>query len=147
MKLVFVLVLLFAWVTLQDDPQRLNPSTSEEILTLIQSNNYNLYTLFFYDSTTDNERKQQANKDIEQRIDDVLLDNEDVYFAKIDVSNPNFDKLKSVVGVTSTPSVLLMVHGKGTWISGTNSYLVVERLKDFLPNYKEASLHHANPEY
>ena len=123
----------------------LTPSTSEDMLNHIQGNNYNIYVLNFWDSSKTDEATRNVYKDIESRLSDVLGDNPEVFYAKIDHADGTFAKLEQVVGVTSVPAVLIMVHGKGVWLSGTNSYLMTERLNDFIPAFKKSSAHHSNP--
>ena len=123
----------------------LTPSTSDEVLNHIQGNNYNIYILNFYDSSQADDETKSVFKDIEDRVQGVLGANPEVFYARIDHNNPAFKKLEEVVGVTSIPAVLAIVHGKGVWLSGTNSYLMVERLNDFIPAFKKSSAHHSNP--
>ena len=123
----------------------LKPATSEEMLNHIQGNNYNIYVLNFWDSSKSDDDTRNVYKDIESRLSNVLGDNPEVFYAKIDHNDSAFQKLEQVVGVTSVPAVLVIVHGKGVWLSGTNSYLMVERLNDFIPAFKKSSAHHSNP--
>ena len=123
----------------------LKPTSSEELLNHIQGNNYNIYVLSFWDSSEKDKETQNVYKDIKSRLQSVLGDNPEVFYAEVDHSNQEFRKLEQVVGVTSVPAVLVIVHGKGVWLSGTNSYLMVERLNDFIPAFKKSSAHHSNP--
>ena len=125
--------------------QVLKTQTSEEILNHLQSNNYNIYILFFADQKDVTTKAKEANQDIESKIGGVLNENQEIFYAKIDYSDPSFSKLSSVVGVTEAPAVLLIVHGKGVWLSGRNADLMGERIRDFLPAFKQASAHHSNP--
>jgi len=144
MKIVFALLLIIAIAGVRSS-HLLTPKDSDELLSHLQGNNYNIYILFFQNPQTTDERMKDANKDIEGRLGTVLSDNPEIFYAKIDASNEKFKKLASVVGVTSTPAVLLIVHGKGVWLSGTNSFLMTDRLQDFLPAFKQSSAHHSNP--
>mmetsp|Transcript_1220 Transcript_1220/g.1348 ORF Transcript_1220/g.1348 Transcript_1220/m.1348 type:complete len:146 (-) Transcript_1220:64-501(-) len=144
MKVTLALVLILA-LGVSNAFHSLTPSTSEEILNHIQGNNYNIYVLNFHDSSDSNKESQNTYKDIENRIGDVLGNNPEVFYAQIDHADSAFRKLEQVVGVTSVPAVLAIVHGKGVWLSGTNSYLMVERLNDFIPAFKKSSAHHSNP--
>ena len=144
MKLVLLIAFLLAVVSVSAYHE-LKPSNSEEILNHIQGNNYNIYVMYFYDSSVQKDELKESQKDIEKRLGEVLDDNSEVFYAKIDHNNQVFRKLESVVGVTSYPALLIIVHGKGIWLSGTNSYLMVDRLKDFVPAFKKSSAHHSNP--
>jgi hypothetical protein len=144
MKTIVAITLLMA-LCFANASHELNPKDSNEVLTHLQGNNYNIYILFFQDPHPSDDATKSANKDIEDRIDSVLGDNSEIFYSKIDSTDPEFAKLQSVVGVTSSPAVLMIVHGKGIWISGTNGPLVSERLRDFLPAFKQASAHHSNP--
>ena len=125
--------------------QVLKGKNSEEILNHLQSNNYNIYILFFVDPNAADSKTKDANQDIENKLGGVLSENQEIFYSKIDYTNENFNKLSSVVGVTETPAVLLIVHGKGVWLSGRNAELISERIRDFLPAFKQASAHHSNP--
>ena len=144
MKTIIALILLFSIYSVQS-AHLLQPADANEVLNHLQGNNYNIYVLFFYDGKATDEASRNANQDIENRLSGVLSDNPEIFYSKIDNSNDNFRKLGSVVGITSTPAVLLIVHGKGVWLSGTNSYLLTDRLRDFLPAFKQSSAHHSNP--
>ena len=144
MKLILALVLLFA-VCYTNAFHELTPQSSEEMLNHIQGNNYNIYVMYFWDSSRDDDASKDIFKDIQDRLGNVLNDNPEIFYAKVDHSNEAFRKLESVVGVNSAPAVLVMVHGKGVWLSGSNSYLMAERLQDFLPAFKQSSAHHSNP--
>ena len=144
MKIIYWVSFILA-ISAVTSTQVLKGANSEEILNHLQSNNYNIYILFFADLTTDNTKTRDANQDIESKLGTVLRENEEIFYTKIDYTNPDFSKLSSVVGVTETPTVLLIVHGKGVWLSGSNSNLLVERIRDFLPDFKQASSHHSNP--
>ena len=144
MKLVLALVVLLV-LGYTSAYHELNPATSEEMLNHLQGNNYNIYVLFFHDTSITDDDAKEIFKDIDSRLGTVLNDNPETFYAKIDHSNQAFRKLESVVGVTSVPAVLVIVHGKGIWLSGTNSYLMTERLNDFLPAFKKSSAHHSNP--
>ena len=144
MKVTLALVLILA-VGITNAFHALTPANSEEILNHIQGNNYNIYVLNFHDSSVQDKDKQNTFKDIENRLGDVLNDNPEIFYASIDHSNEAFRKLEQTVGVTSIPAVLAIVHGKGVWLSGSNSYLMVERINDFIPALKKSSAHHSNP--
>jgi hypothetical protein len=82
----------------------------------------------FYQPNPIDEVLRTTNNDIERQVQGVLEENPDIMYAKVDESNPEFGKLFNVVGITVTPAILLIVHGKGVWISGTNTRLMVERI-------------------
>ena len=142
----FSIALLFALVMFSAyGAHELQPADANEMLNHLQGNNYNIYILFFHDSQTTDEATRNSNEDLERQVSSLLSDNPEFFYAKIDNSNEAFTKLGSVVGVTSTPAVLMIVHGKGVWLSGTNSRLMTDRLRDFLPAFKQSSAHHSNP--
>ena len=123
----------------------LTPRNSDDMLNHLQGNSYNIYLLFFYQPNPIDEVLRTTNNDIERLVQSVLEENPDIMYAKIDESNQEFSKLFNVVGVTVTPAILLIVHGKGVWISGTNTRLMVERIRDFIPAFKQAASHHTSP--
>ena len=123
----------------------LTPRNSDDMLNHLQGNNYNIYLLFFYQPNPIDEVLRTTNNDLERLTQAVLTENPDIMYAKIDESNPEYAKLFNVVGVTVTPALLLIVHGKGVWISGTNTRLMVERIRDFIPAFKQAAAHHTSP--
>ncbi len=123
----------------------LTPRNSDDMLNHLQGNNYNIYLLFFYQPNPIDEVLRTTNNDLERLVQGVLTENPDIMYAKIDESNAEFAKLFNVVGVTVTPAILLIVHGKGVWISGTNTRLMVERIRDFIPAFKQAAAHHTSP--
>ena len=144
MKAIIAICLILAFGIAQG-AHVLQPNDANEMLNHLQGNNYNIYILFFNDPNPADQATKDANEDIEHRLSGVLSDNPEIFYAKIDNTNENFRKLATVVGVTSTPAVLMIVHGKGVWLSGTNSFLMTDRLRDFLPAFKQASAHHTNP--
>lgn len=144
MKAIIAICLILAF-GLTQGAHVLQPNDANEMLNHLQGNNYNIYILFFNDPNPADQATKDANEDIENRLSGVLSDNPEIFYAKIDNTNENFRKLATVVGVTSTPAVLMIVHGKGVWLSGTNSFLMTDRLRDFLPAFKQASAHHTNP--
>ena len=123
----------------------LTPRNSDDMLNHLQGNNYNIYLLFFYQPNPIDEVLRTTNNDIERLMQGVLEENPDIMYAKVDESNSEMAKLFNVVGVTVTPAILLIVHGKGVWISGTNTRLMVERIRDFIPAFKQAAAHHTSP--
>ena len=144
MKLVLAVALLLT-LGFTYGFHELAPENSEGMMNHLQGNNYNIYVLFFYDSSATDDKSRNVFKDIESRLGDILNKNPEIFYAKIDHNNQAFRKLESVLGVTSVPAVLVTVHGKGVWLSGDNSYLMTERLNDFLPAFKKSSAHHSNP--
>ena len=144
MKVVFILALLLALVTVKAT-REITPKSADEVLHHLQGNNYNIYLLHFYESSNRDEKVSHANEDILNMLKKVVGDNPDFYYARIDLSDREFSKLGNVVGLTSAPAVLMIVHGKGVWLSGTNASLMADRLRDFLPAFKQASAHHTNP--
>ena len=94
--------------------------------------------------TTNNAISSELAKLIKQKpysSDDNLI------LLKCDLETGNYDQLVEVVGLEITPSILLMVNGKGMWISGANVPLLIERLKEFLPDYLSSSSNKAVPRY
>ena len=144
MKIVFWITFILA-VSCVTSTQVLKGKNSDEILNHLQSNNYNIYILYFVDPKAGDNKTKEANQDIESKLGGVLSENQEIFYSKIDYTSADFSKLSSVVGVTETPAVLLIVHGKGVWVSGRNSDLMTERIRDFLPAFKQASAHHSNP--
>ena len=144
MKFLLSVALLLALATVQAAHQ-VEHKSGDEILNHLQGNNFNIYVIFFYKSKATDDKTKSANEDIENRIGEVINDNPEIFYAKVDLSDPSYRKLGNVVGLKTTPAVLLIVHGKGVWMSGTNAYLTVDRLKDFLPAFKQASAHHTEP--
>ena len=144
MKFVLLVALLLAFITVQA-AHNVEHKSADEIMSHLQGNNYNIYLIYFYESRATDEKTKNAMSDIENRIGDVISDNPELFYAKVDLSNPEYSRLGNVVGLTSAPAALLMVHGKGVWLSGTNGRLMLDRVKDFLPAFKQASAHHTNP--
>ena len=132
-------------VVFAGNDQILTPKNSDDILDHLEGNNYNIYILFFAASSPYEEVAQRNNRDIESGLKTIVDDNPEIFFAKIDHSNPNFQKLLQVTGVNKAPSVFLMTHGKGVWIYEGSSALILERLRDFLPEFKEAAGHRKDP--
>ena len=144
MKLIIAVILLLALGSTYGY-HTLTPSNSEGMLNHLQGNNYNIYVLFFHDSSETDKDAQNTYEDIDGRLGSILDANDELFYAKIDHNNPEFRKLEQVLGVTSVPAVLVVVHGKGVWLSGNNSYLMTERLNDFIPAFKKSSAKHSNP--
>ncbi len=144
MKSVVMISLLALFLTVEA-AHVLTPRNSDDALNHLQGNNYNIYLFFFYQPNPIDEVLRTTNNDIERLISGVLEQNPDILYAKVDESNPEFAKLFNVVGITVTPAILLIVHGKGVWISGTNTNLMIERIKDFVPAFKQAAAHHTSP--
>ena len=144
MKLLLLVLLLSAFALAEND-QILHPKNSDDILDHLEGNNQNIYLLFFAASSPYEEVARRNNKDIEAGLQSIITDNPEIYFARIDHSNPNFQKLLHATGVHHAPSVFLMVHGQGVWIYEGTSQLIIERVKDFLPQFKEASSHQTAP--
>ena len=78
-------------------------------------------------------------------LQQILDDNSDIFYAKVDISSSKFKKLEDAVGLYKAPAALLMVHGKGVWVSGTNASLFSERLSEFIDAYNDASSTHTDP--
>ena len=123
-----MLVALTMLVSMTLGAHVLTPRNSDDALNQLWGNNYNIYLLFFYQPNPIDEVLRTTNNDIERQVQGVLEENPDIMYAKVDESNPEFGKLFNVVGITVTPAILLIVHGKGVWISGTNTRLMVERI-------------------
>ena len=68
-----------------------------------------------------------------------------VYFTKLDISHKDFKKFSEKVEVGNAPAALLMVHGKGLWVTGTNHKLFSERLGEFIPIFLDAARTHTDP--
>ena len=148
MKSVIAMIFMLA-VLASKAAHVLQAKNSNEVLNHLQGNNYNVYILFFYDSKASDQLTKATNQDIENRLNNVLADNPEFFYSKIDSSDKNFQDLldlqlnsdcigctsKNEVGTRSTPSILLIVHGKGVWLTANNSYLATDRLKDFLPAF------------
>mmetsp|Transcript_21849 Transcript_21849/g.19388 ORF Transcript_21849/g.19388 Transcript_21849/m.19388 type:complete len:148 (+) Transcript_21849:31-474(+) len=119
--------------------------SSDDLLRHLQGNNFNIYLVHFYESASRDKGVQAGNEDIQRSLKNVLKANPEFFSAKVDLSNKELSRLGSVVGLNTTPAVLLIVHGKGVWLSGTNANLMIDRLRDFTPKFKQASAHHSNP--
>ena len=144
MKLVLLITLLLA-IALVRAGREIKAKTADDILQHLQGNNYNIYLIYFYESTNRDEKSVSGGQDIQKALGNVVEANPELFSAKVDLSDREFSRLGSVVGLNAAPAVLMIVHGKGVWLSGTNSYLLSDRLKDFLPAFKQASAHHSNP--
>ena len=118
---------------------------SEDVLAELQGNNYNIYLVNFFESETKDEKTKSNMKDIEKRLGGILNENPEFYSVNIDLSNKSYFKLASSIDIPSAPAVLMIVHGKGVWVTGVNPALLDERIRDFIPSFKEASTHHTNP--
>ncbi len=143
MKLLLLVLGLLAVTAMAGGEIKVNKA--DDLLRHLQGNNYNIYLVYFYETSKKDQASVQASQDIQNALKNVLASNPEFQYAKVDLSNPELAKLGGVVGLSSTPSVLLIVHGKGVWLSGTNANLMVERLRDFMPKFKQASAHHSNP--
>ena len=102
--------------------------------------------LFFYESqaTNNNINSYNLNNQINDMLESLLQSGpyamfNNVVYSRIDSSNPTWNVLTSAVGLVASPSVLLMVNGKGMWITGYNVGLLMERVEEFLPDYVQAS--------
>ncbi|CAI2382187.1 unnamed protein product [Moneuplotes crassus] len=145
MKLVFLVLLVSASIVAAASDQILTPRNSDDILDHLEGNNQNIYLLFFAASSPYEEVAHRNNKEIEEGLKSIITDNPEIYYARIDHSNPNFQKLIQVTEVHHAPSVFLMVHGQGVWIYEGTSELILERLREFLPQFKEAASHKTAP--
>ena len=145
MKLLFFVILALVAIVYGGKDQILHPKNSDEMLDHLQGNNYNIYILFFPSVNTYEEVARENNKELEDGLEKILSDNPEIFFATIDHTNPKFNQLLQTLGVHDAPSVFLMVHGKGVWIYEGEARLVLNRLKEFLPEYKEASSHKEDP--
>ena len=143
MKFLLLVLALIACTALAGG--EFSPKTHDEILGHLQGNNYNVYLVYFYESANKDSATNQAGQDIQNSLRGVLGSNPEFFYTKIDLSDREFSRLGSVVGLPSTPAVLMIVHGKGVWLSGTNANLLADRLRDFIPKFKQASAHHSNP--
>ena len=145
MKLLLLVLLVSVAAVYAGDDQILHPKNSDDILDHLEGNNNNIYLLFFAASSPYEEVAKRNNKDIESGLKSIVTDNPEIFFARIDHSNPNFQKLVQITGAHHAPSVFLMTHGKGVLIYEGSSELILERLRDFLPQFKEASSHQTPP--
>ena len=140
-----LLVFLLIAVALAATDQFIQPHNSDEMLDHLEGNNWNIYILFFAAASPYEEVADRNNNAIESGLKTLIADNPELFYAKIDHANPNFQKLVERTGVHAAPSVYMMVHGKGVWIYEGTSDLILERLSDFLPEFKEASANHKAP--
>ena len=138
--LVVVLIIAFACAD-----QNINPQNGKDVLKHLQGNNYNIYAIFFAAPEPTPESAKVTNKDVADGLRSILADNPDIYYAKVDHADERFKELFDATGIFEAPAILLMVHGRGLWISGGTSNLIVQRLKEFLPDFKQASAHHKHP--
>ena len=144
MKTAFLVCMLLAFAFSATD-QVLTPQNSDDILDHLEGNNWNIYILFFAAASPCEEVATRNNNAVEAGLKTLLSDNPELFYAKIDHTNPNFQKLVARTGVHAAPSVYMMVHGKGVWIYEGTSKLILDRLDDFLPAFKEASASHKAP--
>ena len=144
MKLLLLILLALVTVYAGED-QVLHPQNSDDILDHLEGNNYNIYILFFPSIGPYAEVDKEENKAIEDGLKAMLNDNPELFFATIDHTDPNFQKLLQVTGVHAAPSIFMITHGKGVWIYEGQPSLILERTKDFLPDFKEASSHQESP--
>ena len=141
MKVIILVLLVLLSLAFAGEDQVLHPKNSDDILDHLEGNNYNIYLLFFAAATPYEEIAERNNKDIEEGLNKIITDNPEVFYARIDHTNQNFNKLIEITGVYQAPSVFLMNHGKGVWIYEGNSEMILSRLNDFLPEIKEAAGH------
>ena len=145
MKILFLVLAICIASVFAESDQILHPKNSDDILDHLEGNNHNIYLLFFAGAGHYEEVAKRNNHDIEGGLKTILADNPEIFYARIDHTNPNFQKLIQVTGVHHAPSVFLMTHGQGVWIYEGSSELILERLRDFLPKFKEASSHQTSP--
>ena len=143
MKIVLLVLALLACSALAGG--EIQVRKSEDLLRHLQGNNYNIYLVYFYESSNRDKTATAAGEDIQRSLKNVLKANPEFHYAKVDLSDRELSRLGNVVGLSSAPAVLMIVHGKGVWLSGTNANLMVDRLRDFMPKFKQASAHHSNP--
>ena len=122
--LALVLLILLAGV-FAEDSQILQPRDSDDILDHLEGNNHNIYILFFAANSPYEEVAQRNNHDIELGLKSIIQDNPELFFARIDHTNPQFQKLVQITGVHAAPSVFVMTHGQGVWIYEGRSELIV----------------------
>ena len=144
MKIITVFVILLA-ILYMCSSTTIEAEDSGAVLDHIQGNNYNIYLLYFHQATSIDEVTLEANQDIEEDLEYLTTDNPDLQFFDINVQNPEFKTLIDTVEVPSTPCILLIVNGQGVWVYDGISDLIVDRINDFLPQFKEASAHHTEP--
>ena len=140
--LVFVLILALACA---QDSHVLTPKNSDDVLKHLEGNNWNVYVLFFAAASAREEIADRNNRAIEEGLSAILAENPSIYSAKIDHANPNFRGLVEKTGVHSAPSLYMMVHGQGVWIYEGTSTLILQRLRDFIPAFNQASANHEYP--
>ena len=145
MKLLILVLLMTMSVVLAETDQVLYPKNSDEILDHLEGNNYNIYILFFAAASPYEEVATRNNRDIAEGLQRIVTDNPEVIFATINHADPNFQKLLQVTGVNRAPSVFIMNHGNGVWIYEGTSSLILDRLSDFMPKFKEAASHQTSP--
>ena len=144
MKFVLLIALLLAVVAVNAG-REVSPRTADDILQHLQGNNYNIYLIYFYESANRDQKAVSGGEDIQRALAKVTDANPELFYAKVDLSDREFARLGNVVGLSAAPAVLMIVHGKGVWLSGTNAGLMMERLRDFMPSFKQAAAHHSNP--
>ena len=144
MKFLFLVLLISVGAVLADSDQILHPKNSDDILDHLEGNNHNIYLLFFKEVSPYAEVAKGNNKEFEDGLKTIISDNPEIFFAEIDHTNPNFQKLLQITGVHHAPSVFVMTHGEGVWIYEGSTELILERLRDFLPQFKEASSHQSS---
>ena len=146
------LLLLLALASLSEAARQVTPRNSDEALDQLEGNNFNVYLLYFYQTSSLDKAGTTINNSIKDELNQLLSQapysrNEGLVFMAIDESQSKFDKLAHVVGITVTPSILMMVNGKGMWFSGANVPLLMERIREFLPDFLAAAAQRTVPPY
>ena len=143
----FLLVVAALLLSVQG-AKTLTPKSSEEVIDQLEGNNFNVYMIYFYQSSTTDKTSVTLKDELNKLLTQSPYDKSDnLVYMKVDESDKRFQRLGAIVGITVTPSVLVMVNGKGMWFSGANVPLLVERLREFLPDFLQASSQRTVPSY
>ena len=144
--------LIYVLLSVALTAQTIKHSKSDDLLNQLQGNNWDVYMIYFYKHSELDDDNLTTNNMIASQLEQLLelpqyKNANQVKYAKVDVADDSYEKLATMVGITVTPSILLMINGKGMWLSGANVPLLMERVNEFLPDYIVASKDRKWPEY
>ena len=104
---------------------------SDDLLTLLQGNNWDVYMIYFYKHSELDDDNLTTNNMLASQLEQLLelpqyKNANNLKYAKVDTTDDSYEKLATMLGITVTPSILLMINGKGMWLSGANVPLLME---------------------
>lgn len=112
------------------------PDQLETLLPGIESGDFKVYVILFYDSTNDLTEELRTEF---KAICHIWMEGDETIFGEIDVSDPQYADLVDVTGVTKYPSAFLSVHGWGVWIETDNADSFNEAFNEWFYRMKEAN--------